>query len=79
MVDIIPRKTRKPRRREDLPNPNLSASHSVNQLDAQFSARVDPETRRLFYAWARANRLSMRQATEYALKLAMSVELTLNT
>jgi hypothetical protein len=39
-----------------------------------FSARVEPDVKLAFDKWARKHGLTKKQATEYALKLAMQLQ-----
>jgi hypothetical protein len=59
------------RARDQLPHPELSASHSKNQLQPLFSARVEPDMKERIDRWIKTMGWSKRQATEYAFEFAM--------
>lgn len=71
MAEIKPRKIHKARSIEELPFPELGAKHEKNKLQKVFSARVSPNVKDRFDSWVDSMGLSKRQATEYALELAM--------
>jgi len=53
-----------------LPKPKKPATNTT----PMFSARVDRELQVEFRAWAKSKGLTMKQATEFALKCAMHAE-----
>lgn len=68
---VSPRRNRVPRSRNQMPHPELSASHSKNQLQPLFSARVDPEMKKRIDQWIKDMGWSKRQATEYVFEFAI--------
>lgn len=65
------RRYAKPRKREELPFPDLPASHEKNKLQVALSVRIDREIKQKWLAWVKEHGYTNRQAVEYALKLAM--------
>ena len=69
MASIKAAKIRPARKREELNDPNKPASHSANQIQPLFAARVEPEIKERIDKWIERNNVTKRQATELAFEL----------